>query len=295
MNAPVAPGPSQTVQEAMEQARQNAVQTAEQVANAKTLPQAEAALATIMSLSESGGLQGPDFRRLKDSAETRVLSFRLETLGRRVADELAKAVTSHEARQLEGLVNEAPIPDERKRALIRQVLERAGELEIGEAPTIGLVKRFKKSFGARYGLHDPAATEELASRLESLAKDRISALRWARFASTVATTVLLAAGPLLVWKTQLPVKRTEFIPATLFSDAGMLVYSTHDFKGVLWLSFVHHPVMMAMVPLFIAVVVCTSRVHWGIAWIQVIRKNCLAKLFAITALAWLFSVILTHP
>lgn len=310
MNRSASQAVPRAVSEALARAEQDATRSAERVASAKSLKEAEAALAHISSLREAGSLADDRvLERLKTSAEGRVLEFRVQNA-------LAKASAPGDAQPLLDLI-EAASPGEpsteeaalQKRALIRRVILRCGELEIREAVTTTLVSRFNARLEQWYvptlSPHDPATsgeTDATVARLASLALARRASIKRARLGCVALALALLALGPLLTARTVLPVERTDklhvlnMLDIPLLSYSKQVVYSTRDIRGAVWYTATRHPFLWAAVPLFIAALLRANRVpQSGIAWERVLYKNWSAKLLAITAWAWLFTVTLTHP
>ncbi|MBI2050732.1 MAG: hypothetical protein HYT31_02910 [Parcubacteria group bacterium] len=173
-----------------------------------------------------------------------------------------------------------------KRAHIKRVLIRCGEFDLARARTVGLVtpflgtkpKRWRKERtgglldGPQYHAENPDDTQEIRDHLKALADTRRRSIKRARRWFCLCSLILLFAGPVLVMLTKAPVTRLDIIPF-----------------------IVRHPFMMAAVPISFAAILAANRIPGhGIAWIGALQGNWMAKLFAITAWIWLFTMILTH-
>ncbi len=329
MNAAASPGASQTVLKALKQARLNAVQTAEQIAKARTSSEVRAVLDGLLSLHQAGGLTQEEFHRLTALGEARALDFS-------VSEGLARAASTDEARQLLTLIDAAPEHTEdamlRKRDAIKRVLLRSGELELAQAVTVRLADGFTGSLNtAQYRAANADDTREIQDRLRATASDRLAAIRRARRRFVLLSLAVLSLGPLFTAQITLPIRRSDEIQIKNMLDipglsfSRQFTYSTRDIRGVVWYATTRHLFLMAAVPLFIAGILLSNRVRHGnpareearsfgrirrvavalrrrmpgsassINWESALRSNAMSKLFAITAWAWLLTVILTHP
>ncbi len=297
MNASAQTGTNQEEQDVEEQMRKNAAKVAGRIAKARTAADVRAVLAELPNQERSCELIVDDVARLTREGEARALDLAVE-------EGLARAASPDEARALLPMINEAPERTEdeqtRKRNHTRRVLQRAGEMELGRATTVRLVEGFTARLQTpEYRAANQEDTEEIRDLLQSAANVRLSAMRRSRRRFALASLAWLALGPLLVIATQAPVVRVDIIRFNAlfqFMDDRTIPYTTRYLPGAFKFGLIHHPFMMAVVPIFITVILTTNRIPGnGIDWSSALSSNGMAKLLAIAAWIWLFTVLLTHP